>query len=96
MYGLCLEYEDLNNHDDLRRDAAIQTAVETDRNPVSSPTLCRFESRADRQSAFRFNAGYCFLPLYVFSGHHLICAMLRKSRIDPAKHSSEVLKLLVT
>jgi hypothetical protein len=138
VYGLCLGYEDLNDHDDVRRDAAIQTAVETDRDLASSPTLCRFESWADRQSAFRLNAflvemfieshkyppeeiildfdatddpvhgnqegrefhgyydRYCFLPLYVFSGHHLLCAMLRKSRIDASKHAWAVLKLLVT
>ena len=39
--------------------------------------------------------GYCFLPLYVFCGDHLLCAYLRPSRIDAAKHSRAVLKLLV-
>ncbi len=38
---------------------------------------------------------YCFLPLYVFAGHHLLCAYLRPSRIDGAKHSRAILKLLV-
>ena len=28
VYGLCLGYEDLNDHQELRRDPAIQTAVE--------------------------------------------------------------------
>ena len=39
---------------------------------------------------------YCFLPLYVFCGQQLLCAYLRPSRIDAAKHSGAILKLLVT
>ena len=38
---------------------------------------------------------YCFLPLYVFSGGHLLCALLRPANIDAAKHSRAVAKLLV-
>ena len=38
---------------------------------------------------------YCFLPLYVFCGDHLLCAYLRPSKIDAAKHSRAILKLLV-
>lgn len=38
---------------------------------------------------------YCFLPLYVFCGGHLLCALLRPSDIDAAKHSRAVTKLLV-
>lgn len=38
---------------------------------------------------------YCFLPLYVFCGGHLLCALLRPSNIDAAKHSRAVMKLLV-
>ncbi len=38
---------------------------------------------------------YCFLPLYVFCGEQLLVAYLRPSRIDAAKHSRAILKLLV-
>ena len=38
---------------------------------------------------------YCFLPLYVFAGDHLLVAYLRPADIDPAKHSLGILKLLV-
>ena len=38
---------------------------------------------------------YCFLPLYVFCGEHLLCSYLRPSNIDAAKHSRAILKLLV-
>ena len=37
---------------------------------------------------------YCFLPLYVFCGEKLLVAYLRPSRIDAAKHSLAILKLL--
>jgi len=38
---------------------------------------------------------YCFLPLYVFCGDHLLCAYLRPSNIDAALHTRAILKLLV-
>lgn len=38
---------------------------------------------------------YCYLPLYVFCGPHLLCAYLRPSNIDAAKHSRAITKLLV-
>ena len=38
---------------------------------------------------------YCFLPLYVFCGDQLLAAYLRPSKIDGAKHSRALLKLLV-
>lgn len=38
---------------------------------------------------------YCFLPLYVFCGHHLLCAYLRPANIDPAQHAWAILALLV-
>lgn len=38
---------------------------------------------------------YCFLPLYVFCGSHLLVAYLRPANIDGAKHSRAILKLLV-
>jgi len=38
---------------------------------------------------------YCFLPLYVFCGEQLLAAYLRPSKIDGAKHSWAILKLLV-
>ena len=38
---------------------------------------------------------YCFLPLYVTCGDHLLVAYLRPSNIDPALHTGPILKLLV-
>jgi hypothetical protein len=42
-----------------------------------------------------FYGNYCFLPLYVFCGDHLLVSYLRPSNIDAAKHARAILKLLV-
>ena len=55
VYSLALGYEDLNGHDQLRRDLALQTAVEKDRVLASASTLCRFEKRAGREQAVRMH-----------------------------------------
>ena len=52
LYGLCQGYEDLNDHDRLRTDVALQTAVEQDDDLASASTLCRWENGADRQAAW--------------------------------------------
>ena len=49
IYGLCLGYEDLNDHTQLRADPAIQTALDCDSVLASQSTLCRLENRNHRQ-----------------------------------------------
>ena len=39
--------------------------------------------------------GYCYLPLYVFCGRHLLVSHLRPSGIDGARHAWGILSLLV-
>jgi len=137
IYGLALGYEDLNDHQQLRHDLAMQTAVSRDQPLSSAATLSRFESRASkdwmtgihqvlfdqftraykkppRRLILDFDATdtplhgeqegcffhgyydhYCYLPLYVFCGRHLLVSYLRRSDIDPAKHSWAILSLLV-
>ena len=51
VYALALGEEDLNDHDELRHDLLVQTAVDRDVPLASSPTLCRFENQADRAAA---------------------------------------------
>ena len=43
VYGLALGWEDLNDHQALRQDVAMQTAVGVDEAIASAPTLCRLE-----------------------------------------------------
>jgi Transposase DDE domain group 1 len=52
IYGLALGYEDLNDHDSLRKDLLWQTATERDQELASCSTLCRLENRAGRQEAW--------------------------------------------
>ncbi len=51
IYGLCCGYEDLNDHDTLRDDLLMQTAVGRVDALASSPTLSRLETRATRAQA---------------------------------------------
>ena len=55
LYAIALGYEDLNDHQALRQDVALQTAVDRDQSLASASTLCRFENRADRESAWRLH-----------------------------------------
>lgn len=39
---------------------------------------------------------YCYLPLYIFSGEHLLCARLRKANVGPAEGTVEELERIVS
>ena len=163
VFALALGYEDLNDHDDLRRDALLAACVgkgdptggdrrrSRDRGcPLAGKsTLNRLEwglaseapvdryrrvavdeDAVDRffvdqfihshedapervvldfdatddplhgQQEGRFFHGYydcyCYLPLYVFCGKHVLCARLRRSNIDASAGSVEELERIVT
>ena len=51
VYGIALGYEDLNDHDNLRKCSNFQTTLSKESALASSPTLCRFEQNADREMA---------------------------------------------
>ena len=162
VYGLCLGYEDLNDHDQLRTDPMLAVAVNkadplgTNRRQAGDrgkalagkSTLNRLEltgaevdgkerykkitmdgDKIDRwmvdafvsahdtapeeiildldatddpihgQQEGRFFHGYyrhyCYLPLYIFCGEHLLCARLRQSNIDAAAGSEDELERIV-
>ena len=42
-----------------------------------------------------YYAEYCYLPLYIFSGEHLLCARLRQANEDPASGVREELERIV-
>ncbi len=50
FYPLASGYEDLNDHQSLRNDVAIQTAIDRTDILASSSTLCRWENRSDRRA----------------------------------------------
>jgi hypothetical protein len=163
VYALALGYEDLNDHDDLRRDPLLATVVgkpdptgktrqrKRDRGKAlaGKSTLNRLELTpvgADEDSRYkkvvcrthdverlfvtlflqahsrpperivldldatddpihghqlgRFFHGYyknfCYLPLYIFCGDHLLCARLRPADIDAAAGSVKQLQRIVS
>jgi hypothetical protein len=55
LYGLCCGYEDLNDHDRLRHDPLMQTAVGKVEELASSPTFSRLETRATRADVMALN-----------------------------------------
>ena len=162
VYGLALGYEDLNDHDGLRKDSTLALLVgkqdltgeqrvrEQDRgNPLAaSSTLNRLElgtpesAASDRYKRIaadsealdrllvdlflesqckppreiwldldatddplhghqegRFFHGYyrcyCYLPLYIFCGEHLLCARLRPADRDASAGSIDELQRIV-
>jgi Transposase DDE domain group 1 len=162
VYGLALGYEDLNDHDDLRRDPLLATVVGKDdptgesrqrrrdrgKALAGKSTLNRLELTrvgADKGSRYQkitcrtrdverlfvslflqaharpperivldldatddpihghqlgrfFHAyykGYCYLPLYIFCGDHLLCARLRPADIDACAGSVKHLSRIV-
>jgi hypothetical protein len=42
-----------------------------------------------------YYGNYCYLPLYIFSGEHLLCARLRRSNIDGADGAVEELTRII-
>jgi Transposase DDE domain group 1 len=151
LYGLCLGYEDIHDHEQLRHDSlfAILSGKENIEAPLAGKsTLNRLEvsaekkTRKERYHKFDFSTRtfhglcrqmfieahdespseiildldatdsplhgkqedsffhgyydhYCYLPLYIFSGEHLLHAELRPSNIDGAKGSIEALAPIV-
>ncbi len=55
LYGLCCGYEDLNDHDRLRHDPLLQTAVGKVTALASSPTFSRLETGATRADVVALN-----------------------------------------
>ena len=59
IFGIALGYEDLNDHDELRRDPLFSVLADKPPKPdeplASSPTLCRLENRADRKALARMS-----------------------------------------
>ncbi len=162
VFGLALGYEDLNDHDELRYDPLLATAIgksdpkgtrracERDKGAglAGKSTLNRIElskpgeAASDRyrrivlreefvdrvfldvflqafekapkqitldldatddpvhgQQEGRFFHGYyghyCYLPLYIFCGDHLLCARLRQANIDASAGTVEELQRIV-
>ncbi|HEV6966102.1 IS1380 family transposase [Roseateles sp.] len=56
VYGLCCGWEDVSDHNSLRRDLALQTALGSDQELASAPTLSRLETSATTAHATALHA----------------------------------------
>ena len=55
VYGICLGYEDLNDHEDLKFDPAWQAATNQTSTLAGDSNLCRFESWANRETSINIH-----------------------------------------
>lgn len=79
----------------------VELYIESQKNNPPKQIILDFDSTDDLvhgNQEGRFYHGYygnyCYLPLYVFAGQQLLCAYLRPSNIDDAKHSWAILALI--
>lgn len=59
------------------------------------PTDNRIYGHQEKRHYHGYYQDYCYLPLHVFCGEHLLVSLLRPSDIGGAKYTGAVLKLLV-
>ena len=64
VYALALGYEDLDDHETLRLDLAIQTALGRTQELASSSTLCRWEKGKGHFRSVRHKQGDTVRGLY--------------------------------
>jgi Transposase DDE domain group 1 len=137
IYGLCLGWADVCDHNTLRNDLVLQTAVGRAESLASGPTLSRLETSAtpahaaalhgvlmqqfiaahpkppkelvldvdathvplhgdqERGHFHAYYDNYCYLPLYVFAGQHMLACVLHPSDRDPASVVNALIKQLL-
>ncbi|HUB14298.1 MAG TPA: IS1380 family transposase, partial [Acetobacteraceae bacterium] len=152
VFGIALGYEDLNDHDDIRRDPVLAVlagkleAERSDCEPLAGKsTLNRLELSRTEPTRYHkighdpaaierlfvdlfldagkkppkqiildpdatddpvhgnqegrffhgYYDGYCYLPLYIFCGRHLLAAKLRPANIDAAAGTVEEIARVV-
>jgi hypothetical protein len=74
---------------DRHKTAPVELVLDFD------PTDNRIYGHQERRHYHGYYQDYCYLPLHVFCGEHLLVSLLRSSDIDGAKYSGAILKLLV-
>ena len=62
---------------------------------ISTPPTIPFTAHQEGRFFHGYYGGYCYLPLYVFCGRHLLAAKLRRSNIDGSAGAVEEVERIV-
>ena len=75
----------------LESQAAAPEQIILDLDATDAP----LHGRQERRFFHGYYDAYCYLPLYIFCGEHLLCARLRPSNIDASKGSAWEVRRIV-
>src|SRR5438477_4095420 len=83
--------------DDLLVDAFLEAQTEAPEQIVLDIDTKDFAIHGEQEGHFYhgYYDHYCYLPLYVFAGEHVLCARLRPSNIDPSAGSLKEIERVV-
>lgn len=83
--------------DDLLIDVFVEAQTHAPEQIVLDIDTTDFAIHGEQEGRFYhgYYDGYCYLPLYVFAGEHVLCARLRRSNTDPSAGSKEELERIV-
>jgi hypothetical protein len=96
--SLAMGYEDLNDHDPLWHDRLVELIQESHREAPKEIVLdlevtdTAIRDHQEGRFFHGFHGHYCYLPLYLFCGQHLLCARLREANQDASAGSLEELE----
>ena len=83
--------------DDLLVDAFLEAYTAPPEQIVLDIDTTDFAIHGEQEGRFYhgYYDHYCYLPLYVFAGEHVLCARLRPSNIDPSTGSRKEIERMV-
>jgi Transposase DDE domain group 1 len=83
--------------DDLLVDLFLEAHTEPPEQIVLDIDTTDFAIHGEQEGRFYhgYYDHYCYLPLYVFAGEHVLCARLRSSNIDPSAGSRKEIERIV-
>jgi hypothetical protein len=83
--------------DDLLVDVFLEAHASAPKEIVLDIDTTDFAIHGEQEgrSYHGFYDHYCYLPLYIFAGEHVLCAHLRPSHIDPSTGSRKEIERIV-
>ena len=83
--------------DDLLVDVFLETHASAPEQIVLDIDTTDFAIHGQQEGRFYhgYYDHYCYLPLYIFAGEHVLCARLRRSNIDPSAGSRKEIERIL-